>query len=162
MPIWLKRALLGVIACVLIVVLAVAGAVAAVRADPARLEAPLEWILGSLLQRDLQIGRILDAQLSWDAYLEAEAVRLANPGWAEKLDMARVGRLSLRINLPSLWQDGPVIIHDGSQQTTQPFDRAWRTRSDEVTVRRSQEMPFLACAWECRFQAAPRPGRSRR
>jgi uncharacterized protein involved in outer membrane biogenesis len=109
-PTWLKRALIGLAALLLLLSILIVTAITVLRSSPARLEVVLEAVVSRVLNRELQIGELLEAELGWDSYLLARDVTLANPAWAEEPDFARVGRLLFRINIPSIWRDGPILI----------------------------------------------------
>ena len=107
---WLKRSLVGVVALLLNLLVIGAALVVLLQSSPAHLKPVIEEVTGRVLDRELQIGQILEFDLGRDTYLLATGVSLANPGWSENPEFATVGRLLIRINLPSLWQDGPVLI----------------------------------------------------
>ena len=79
---------------------------------PAQLEIVLEEVASRVLKRELQIGELLEVEVGWDTYLLARDVSMANPDWAEERDFARAGRLLIRINLPSIWRDGPILVSE--------------------------------------------------
>jgi len=110
LPRWLKIALFSITGLLLTLVILVSAVVAVLRSDPAKLEAVLEAVASRILNRDLQIGEIIAADLDWDTYLLARDVSLANPEWAETPDFIRIEHFLIRINIPSIWQDGPVLI----------------------------------------------------
>jgi len=105
---WLKVFLLALLALLLVVFTAFA----IIRNSPARLEVIIEKVASTVLQRELSIGELVEAELGWDTYLLARDVRLANPNWAEEADFVRAGRLLIRINLPSIWGDGPIMFDE--------------------------------------------------
>lgn len=94
-----------------LVFIAVAGAVSWFSYDTRHQADTLEYVLGRWLQRDLQIGELIESRFGEDTYLVATDVSLSNPSWAEHTQMATVSQLILHINLPSLWRQGPVLIH---------------------------------------------------
>jgi uncharacterized protein involved in outer membrane biogenesis len=106
----LKIILVAIIALVLVLVVLLAIAYGLLRTEPNRLAAVIEVVGSTVLQRDLVIGELLDADIGWDTYLLAKNVSLSNPSWTEEPEFARVGELRVRINLPSIWSDGPIIF----------------------------------------------------
>ncbi len=94
-----------------LVLVAVLGTVGWLSYDTRHQADTLELVLSRWLQRDLRIGELVESRYGEDSYLVAVDVSLSNPGWAEHAHMATASRLVLNINLPSLWREGPVIIH---------------------------------------------------
>ena len=82
------------------------------RNDLAKLEWLLEAAASWALEREVEIGQVVEAELNWDAYLLATDVRLANPGWAAEPDFMHIERLLIRVNLPSIWSDGPILVEE--------------------------------------------------
>jgi hypothetical protein len=111
LPLWLKITLCG-LGFLLLLVLVFALALTVLRNSPDRLETLIERVASRVLQRELEIGELIEAELGRDTYLLARDVRLANPDWAEEADFVRAGRLLVRINLPSIWGDGPIIFDE--------------------------------------------------
>lgn len=70
----------------------------------------LEWSLSELLGRQLEIGELVEADLGVNSRLVANNVSLSNPAWASAPHLARASRVTLEINVPSLWRDGPVLV----------------------------------------------------
>ncbi len=83
-----------------------------IKTSPARLELVLEKVGSWALNRELKIGKLVEARLNWDAYLVATDITLANPEWTENPYFVEVGVLQLRINLPSIWRSGPFVIDE--------------------------------------------------
>lgn len=140
LPHWLRITLISIAAISLLLTFLLVIGIAVLRSSPARLEVVLEEVISRILDRELVIGELLEADLNWDSYLLARDVSLANPEWAEERDFARVGRLLLRINLPSIWQDGPILIHqleldDARVTVLAPEDHApnWDFWPDKTT-----------------------------
>ena len=106
----LKAILKGLVAALLLLVLFLVIAFSVLRYNPALLSAALEAGASRFLDRELQIGELVEAELNWDTYLLARNVSLANPEWAEAADFITVNRLLIRINLPSIWREGPILI----------------------------------------------------
>jgi AsmA family protein len=106
----LKFFLLAAVTLVLLLLVLLATVFGLVRNDTERLAGLIEVIGSTVLQRELEVGELLEADLGWDTYLLATDVSLSNPPGAQYADFARVGRLQLRINLPSIWRDGPIMF----------------------------------------------------
>ena len=79
--------------------------------DNANLAKALELAAREFLHRDLEIGTLREVRLGETTYLVAENVSLANPEWAEFPNLVSSAYLELEIDIPSLWQAGPVLIH---------------------------------------------------
>lgn len=92
-------------------VLAVAGTVGWLKHDDNNAKWVLEELISRVLQRELEIGKIHEIRLGQDTFLMASNVMLANPTWASETPFARSDSLLLEINIPSLWQEGPIVIH---------------------------------------------------
>jgi len=107
---WLKRLLLSLAAFLLLLLSIVLGTVALLHISPAHFEVLVEEVGSKVLGGELQIGQLLEIELGQDTYVLAKDVSLANPDWADIPELVRVGRLLIRINLPSIWLDGPIII----------------------------------------------------
>jgi len=88
------------------------GVVYLLKSSPNTLAFVLEKLGSWALGRELYIGELKEAELAWDTYLVATDVTLANPEWAENANFVRVGQLRVRINLPSIWRKGPLIIDE--------------------------------------------------
>ncbi|MEH6591384.1 MAG: hypothetical protein V7746_14080 [Halioglobus sp.] len=106
----LKFVLLGAATLVLVLLVLFVTVFSLVRNNTERLAGLIEVVGSTVLQRELEIGELLDADLGWDTYLLATDVSLSNPAGSQEPDFARVGRLQLRLNLPSIWRDGPIIF----------------------------------------------------
>jgi hypothetical protein len=106
----LKRSVFGVLIVLLLLVLIAATAIFFVQRDRALLTAVIEDVASRFLDRQLQIGELLEADVGRDTYLVASNVRLGNPDWAHGEDFFTAERLLIHINLPSIWRDGPVVI----------------------------------------------------
>ena len=115
---WLKVLLIGSSIAIVLIVCLVAGGLMYLRGDPARLEPVLEWTLSRVFNRQLLIDEVIEAEFAWDASVRATGVSLANPDWSRESDFISASELAITLNLPSLWQDGPIIIH--SLQLTRP------------------------------------------
>lgn len=109
-PRWFKHLLIGSAVSFLLIAGAVVTGWQFVTAQPHRLEPVLEWAVSRLLNRPLSIGELRSAEINRDTYLLAYDVALANPDWAEEEHLVFARRLLLRINLPSIWRDGPILI----------------------------------------------------
>ena len=112
MPHWFKPLLIGTAVAAALVVSLMAAGLVYLRGDPARLEPVLEYALSRVFNRQLLIGELLEADLDWDAYVLATDVSLANPGWADEKHFVSAKQLMIRLNLPSIWRDGPIVIHN--------------------------------------------------
>ena len=112
MPHWFKPLLIGTAISVALVASLMAAGLVYLRGDPARLEPVLEYALSRVFNRQLLIGELLEADLDWDAYVLATDVSLANPGWADEKHFVSAKQLMIRLNLPSIWRDGPIVIHN--------------------------------------------------
>jgi hypothetical protein len=66
--------------------------------------------LSHWLQRRLEIGEIVELDIGSDTHLLANNITLANPAWTADTKFISVQRLEVRFNIPSLWQDGPILI----------------------------------------------------
>ncbi|MEP4149127.1 MAG: hypothetical protein ABJL54_18050 [Halioglobus sp.] len=91
--------------------LAIAGTVGWLKHDNNNAKWVLEEVISRVLQRELVIGQIHEIRLGENTYLLASNVSLANPAWASEAPFARSDSLLLEINIPSLWQEGPIVIH---------------------------------------------------
>ena len=111
MPHWFKPLLIGTAVAAALVVSLLGSGLVYLRGDPARLEPVLEYALSRVFNRQLLIGELLAADLDWDAYVLATDVTLANPGWADERHFVSAKQLMIRLNLPSIWRDGPIVIH---------------------------------------------------
>ena len=109
---WLKRSLISAATLLLILLVTGFGTLALLQSNPSYLAAVIEEVGGRVLDRELQIGQVVEVDLGLETYLLATEVSLANPGWAEIPELAKVKRLLIRINLASIWQDGPIIIRE--------------------------------------------------
>ncbi|MBT4521732.1 MAG: AsmA family protein, partial [Halieaceae bacterium] len=109
-PPWLLR--IAMIGSSVIVVITLAGAatLAVLVNNPEKMKVVLEGAGSRILDRDLQIGEILEVNLDRDIYLQVRDIRLGNPSWADTPDFFRAGHLKVRINLLSIWRDGPIRI----------------------------------------------------
>jgi uncharacterized protein involved in outer membrane biogenesis len=99
------------------IVIALAGGVIAVAAVAAKRLAP-GWLRGTIeraaaeaLGRELKIAGALDLSLSLTPTLAASNVTLANAPWGSEPFMARAGRISVSVDLISLWSR-PVRVRD--------------------------------------------------
>ena len=81
------------------------------RHDPRNVEVSLEWLLSELLDRQLDIGELTEAELGERSRIVARDVSLANADWAEASHFVSAAHLVLELDIPSLWHDGPVLIH---------------------------------------------------
>ncbi len=132
---YLTLGLLGLLLTVGVLIFAVIGLL---QYSPERLKIVIESLASEALDRELQIGELLEVDFGWDTYLLAHDVRLANPDWAGSPDFVRAGRLLIRINLPSIWRDGPILINqleldDASVSLLAPAEHApnWDFWPDE-------------------------------
>jgi uncharacterized protein involved in outer membrane biogenesis len=101
----------------ILVGLGIAGALVAAIAIGAKALLP-PWLRGEVeelatqaLGREVKIGGPLDVSLSLSPRVTAGDVRLANAPWGSEPSMARVGRLTVVVDLRSLWS-GPVRVRD--------------------------------------------------
>ena len=109
----------------------------------------LEYGLSQWLQRELTIGELSEASLGLDSLVKARHVRLANPQWAPDTPFAAADYLELEINLPSLWRDGPVVIHHVHAQnlslnllSPEGHSPSWDFWPDTAQADSAQEAPF--------------------
>jgi hypothetical protein len=109
---WFKKIFIGVFSLILFLLAVVFATCVVLQNNPSRLEVVLEAAVTRLLGRELQIGELLESELGLESYLLARDVTLANPEWAKGADFVRVGRVLVRVNLPSIWLDGPILIRE--------------------------------------------------
>ena len=109
---WFRKFIIAVFALISFLLLALFTAYIVLQNSPSRLEVVLETVVTRLLGRELQIGELLESELGLESYLLARDVTLANPEWAEGADFVRAGHVLVRVNLPSIWQDGPILIRE--------------------------------------------------
>ena len=103
---WTRWLLLGVLALVLLI----GGAVVWLfTADLTALRGPLERLVMDVTGREFAIDGAFSLELGEDIDLEAEAVRLGNPDWAAEPDMLQAGRVKLRLDLWSLFDELIVL-----------------------------------------------------
>jgi uncharacterized protein involved in outer membrane biogenesis len=74
------------------------------------LKSRLDRIVQQQTGRSLTVEGPLRLEPGLITRIEAEGVRFSNPDWAQDADMVRIGRLVVAIDLPSLWQDGPITL----------------------------------------------------
>ena len=93
--------------------IAVVVLVLTLQADADGLKRPLETSLRWLMGRDVEIGQLDQLQVSGDPQLSVAVrdLRVGNPDWADEPDFLRADMMSLRLDLRSLWSDGPMQIH---------------------------------------------------
>ncbi|MEH6587400.1 MAG: hypothetical protein V7720_12625 [Halioglobus sp.] len=115
----LKSLLRASFALLLLILLLVIGIFSWLKYDNNNLKLALETGLSEWLQRELVIGELLDVRLGTDSFLVAKNVQLANPFWADKPYFVSAGRLVLDINLPSLWQEGPILLNHIELENTE-------------------------------------------
>ncbi len=110
-----SRALLTLL--VLAAVLATAGGgLLLVQQRPALILPQAERLLSALLERELRVGEVERLELGADTFLQLKGLTIANPDWAPEPFLLSVEALSLRINLPSLWGDGPALLRELSAE----------------------------------------------
>ncbi|MBV1916169.1 MAG: AsmA family protein [Pseudomonadales bacterium] len=109
---WLKIILISLSAVLLLLFMLLLAAFVMVQQQPNRLIPVVEQITGQLLGRELEIGELNQLELNWDATLVAHDLKLSNPAWAETPDFVQVGTLRIGIHIPSIWQDGPIVINE--------------------------------------------------
>lgn len=99
------------IALSLLIVLFAVGAGAAwyLLNDEAFLKSRLSTFVLGQTGRELHIDGILRVDPGLATSVEAEGIRFANADWADEPDMARIGRLRVVIDIPSLFGKTPVI-----------------------------------------------------
>ncbi len=61
--------------------------------------------------RELAVDGSLRLDLGRETTLEAHGIRFQNAEWAEKPDMVSLGRLLVTVDLPSLFDETPIIPH---------------------------------------------------
>jgi uncharacterized protein involved in outer membrane biogenesis len=147
---WLKSVLIGLVGLFIFVFVLIIGVIAVLQTYPASLEVVLEYAASKVLDRELQIGELIEAELNGDVYLLARDVRLANPDWADPPDFVRVERLLVRINLTSIWREGPILIDrleltDASVTLLDPSEHTpnwdfWPGDIDEATQQSDTEV----------------------
>jgi uncharacterized protein involved in outer membrane biogenesis len=103
---WTRWLRLGV----LVLVLLIGGAVAWLfTADLSVLRGPLERLVTDATGREFAIVGAFSLELGNKIDLEAEDVRLGNPDWVDEPDMFQAGRVKLRLDLWSLF-DEPILL----------------------------------------------------
>jgi uncharacterized protein involved in outer membrane biogenesis len=103
---WTRWLLIGV----LVLVLLIGGAVVWLfTADLTALRGPLERLVMNVTGREFAIDGAFSLELGEDIDLEAESVRLGNPEWADEPDMLQAGRVKLRLDLWSLFDELIVL-----------------------------------------------------
>ncbi|MBV1959420.1 MAG: hypothetical protein KUG53_01675 [Pseudomonadales bacterium] len=112
LPPWLKTTLVGIGAVLLLLFMCLFVAITVVQKYPAKLIPFVENLTGQLLDRELEIGELNQIELNREIYLVAHDVVLSNPEWADTPDFARVGTLRIRIDLPSILWEGPIVINE--------------------------------------------------
>ncbi|MEP5569076.1 MAG: hypothetical protein ABJN62_14655 [Halioglobus sp.] len=105
-----KVLLLGGCLLLLTALLVMASAFAWLKYDNDNVKWALEEVISRVVQRELLIEQVHEIDLGEDTFLLASNVSLANPAWASTTPFARSDTLLLEINIPSLWQDGPIVI----------------------------------------------------
>lgn len=109
---WFKKVFIGVSALLFFLLAVIFAIFAYLQHNPSRLEVVLESVVTRLLDRELQIGELLESELGLEPYLLARDVTLANPQWAKDANFMRAGRVLIRMNLSSIWQGGPILVRE--------------------------------------------------
>jgi hypothetical protein len=105
----MRRILLVVLVVLIVLVTITAGVAWYAVHDEAFLKSQLQALALKKTGRELRIDGPLRLGLGRKTTIEAEAVRFANAGWAEEPDMARIGRLRVVVDVPSLFGKTPII-----------------------------------------------------
>ena len=106
----LSYTLKGLAALLVLLVVLTAGVALTLRNDPSSLKIVMERVASNFLNRELQIGTLVELEVGTDTYLLARNVTLANPDWAQERYFLSVEQVLIRMNIPSIWRDGPVLI----------------------------------------------------
>jgi uncharacterized protein involved in outer membrane biogenesis len=109
---WLKKMFIGLSTLIFLLFAVLFAIFVFLQNNPSRLQVVLETVATQFLGRELHIGELLESELGLESYLLARDVTLANPAWAKDADFVSAGRILVRISLPSIWQDGPILIRE--------------------------------------------------
>jgi hypothetical protein len=109
-PTWLRRVLVGIGLLFLAVSFLASSIFALSHAAPSKLGGIIESVADHFLGGGFRIGELVELELGSDTYLVASNVKLLNPNWVKDSELLQVERLLIRINIPSIWRDGPILI----------------------------------------------------
>ena len=72
----------------------------------------LESYLSGLLQRRVDIGSISELNLGRQPTIVVEQLNIANPAWAQQPYLLQLQKARVRLDLFSLWGEGPIVIRN--------------------------------------------------
>jgi uncharacterized protein involved in outer membrane biogenesis len=105
----MRRILLALLALVVALIAIAAGFAWYATQNESFLKSQIHAFVLKQTGRELEIDGLLRLDLGRETTLEAEGIRFANAAWADNPEMARIGRLRVAIDVPSLFVETPIV-----------------------------------------------------
>ena len=119
----------GIVVAAIVVVLLIAAAVLDASGDALR--GPLARTASAQLRRPVHIDGRLELHLfSWHPRIVIRQLRIANPQWAGKTDMARIGQLVVVFSVPALFKGDVLLPYVGIDDSDLDLVRASEERAN--------------------------------
>jgi AsmA family protein len=80
--------------------------------QPQRIAPLLEVWASAYLGRQVRLGELSALKLGRVSYVQVRDIGVANASWTDTPEMGRADRILLRLDLPSLWGEGPIQVKD--------------------------------------------------
>ena len=105
----MRRILLALVALVVVLIAIAAGIAWYATQNESFLKSQIHALVLKKTGRELAIDGLLRLDLGRETSVEAEGIRFANAAWADNPEMARIGRLRVAVDVPSLFFETPII-----------------------------------------------------
>jgi hypothetical protein len=79
---------------------------------PARLTNLLEFGVEQAIDREIEVGELVNVKLGLNPEFTLSSVSISNPDWAPDSNLLTIEQLFFRLNLPSVWLKGPIFIDE--------------------------------------------------
>ena len=107
------RILLSCVAAVLFLLIAATAVTLAIaHYQPQRIAPLIEELASAYLGRQVRLGELSALKLGRVSYVQVRDISVANASWADTPEMGRADRILLRLDLPSIWGEGPIQVQD--------------------------------------------------
>lgn len=79
---------------------------------PARLTYLLELGVEQVIDRKIEIAELAKVELGMNPEFTLSSISVANPTWAPDSNLLTIEQLFIRLDLPSIWLEGPILIDE--------------------------------------------------
>jgi len=109
---WLRRLIASVVGLAALSLILSALLLLVLKFTPARLTHLLDLSVEQFIDRNIEIGELVKVEIGLNPEITLRSVSIANPAWAPDANLLEIEQLLVRLDLLSVWLEGPLLIDE--------------------------------------------------